>query len=112
MPFPSRVPVRSRHAPMGIMRIAIGVVIGLSWGAIAGCSSPSRGPEVDIVEVERIEVLPSETAAPEAAGESTISSPASDGAKATAAATGASAADSGDPPRPPAEEVRAAPASN
>jgi hypothetical protein len=97
---------------MGIMRIAIGVVIGLPWGAVAGCSSPSRGPEVDIVEVERIEVLPSETAAPEAAGASTISSPASDGAKATAAATGASAADSGDPPRPPAEEVRAAPASN
>jgi hypothetical protein len=25
---------------------------------IAGCSSPSRGPETDVVEVERIEVAP------------------------------------------------------
>ncbi len=97
---------------MGIMRTAIGVVIGVSWGAIAGCSSPSRGPEVDIVEVERIEVLPAETAvAPEAAGESTSSSPARNGAEATAAAE-ASAANSGDAPRPPAEEVPAAPAAN
>ena len=110
MPCPSRLPVRSRHAPTGIMRIAIGVVIGVSWGAIAGCSSPSRGPEVDIVEVERIEVLPSETAAPEAAGESTSSSPTSDGAEATAGQ--ASSADSGDSPRSPAEEVPAAPAAN
>ena len=111
MPFPSRVPVRSRHAHMGLMRIAIGVVIGVSWGAIAGCSSPSRGPEVDIVEVERIEVLPSETtAAPDAAGESTSSSPASDGAK--AAAGEASAAESGNAARSPAEEVPAAPAAN
>lgn len=94
------------------MRIAIGVVIGVSWGAIAGCSSPSRGPEVDIVEVERIEMLPSETAAaPETAGETTSSSPASNGAEATAAAE-AAAADSGDAPRPPAEEVPAAPAAN
>ena len=95
------------------MRIAIGVVIGVSWGAIAGCSSPSRGPEVDIVAVERIEVLPSETAAaPKAAGESTSSSPASNGAEATAAVAEASAADSGDAPRSPAEEVPAAPAAN
>ncbi len=112
MPCPSRLPVRSRHAPTGVMRIAIGVLIGVSWGAIAGCSSPSRGPEVDIVEVERIEMLPSETAAaPETAGESTSSSPASNGAEATAPAE-ASAADSGDAPRPPAEEVPAAPAAN
>ncbi len=112
MPCPSRSPVRSRHAPMGIMRIAVGVVIGVSWGAIAGCSSPSRGPEVDIVEVERIEVLPSETAALGAAGESTGSSTASDEAKATAAADEARAAESGDAPRSPAEEVPAAPAAN
>ena len=112
MPCPSRLPVRSRHAPTGIMRIAIGVVIGVSWGAIAGCSSPSRGPEVDIVEVERIEMLPSETAsAPDASGASTSSSPASNGAEATAAAE-ASAANPGDAPRPPAEEVPAAPAAN
>ena len=110
MPCPSRLPVRSRHAPTGIMRIAIGVVIGVSWGAIAGCSSPSRGPEVDVVEEERIEVLPSETAAPEAAGESTSSSPAGNGAKAAAAE--ASAADSGEAARSPAEEVPAAPAAN
>ncbi len=112
MPCPSRLPVRSRHASMGIMRIAIGVVIGVSWGAIAGCSSPSRGPEVDIVEVERIEVLPSETAAPEAAGESTNSSPASDAAETTATSGQASAADSGEAARSPAEEVPAAPAAN
>lgn len=93
------------------MRIAIGVVIGVSWGAIAGCSSPSRGPEVDIVEVERIDVLPSETAT-DAVGESTNSSPASDGAEATPTAGQASSADSGDSPRSPAEEVPAAPAAN
>jgi hypothetical protein len=97
---------------MGLMRIAIGVVIGVSWGAIAGCSSPSRGPEVDIVEVERIDVLPSETAATDATGESTNSSPASDGAEATATAGQTSAADSGEAPRSPAEEVPAAPAAN
>jgi hypothetical protein len=97
---------------MGIMRTVIGVVIGVSWGAIAGCSSPSRGPEVDIVEVERIEVLPSETAAPDAAGETTSSSPAINGAEATAAAAEASAANSGDAPRAAAEEVPAAPAAN
>ena len=113
MPCPSRLPVRSRHASMGIMRIAIGVVIGVSWGAIAGCSSPSRGPEVDIVEVERIDVLPSETtAAPDAAGESTSPPPASDGAETTVTAGQASAADSGEAPRSPAEEVPAAPAAN
>ena len=37
----------------GLYGIAIGAVIGLSWGGIAGCSSPSRGPEVDVVEVEQ-----------------------------------------------------------
>lgn len=26
--------------------------------ALGGCSSPSRGPEIDVVEVERIEVAP------------------------------------------------------
>ena len=97
---------------MGIMRIAIGVVIGASWGAIAGCSSPSRGPEVDIVEVERIEVLPSEAAAPEAASQSTSSSPARDGAEAARTQGEASAAESGDALRPPAEKVPAPPAAN
>lgn len=81
MPFPARLTARSRPAPRGI---ALSAVIGLSCGAIFGCSSPSRGPEVDIVEVERIEVLPTETAAP--------------------------AADAGDATRDPAEEVPTAPA--
>ena len=44
--------------------IAVSAMIGLSGGAISGCSSPSRGPETDVVEVERIEVLPSAPTAP------------------------------------------------
>ncbi len=106
MPLPSRLTVRSRLAPMGITRIALGAMIGLSWGAISGCSSPSRGPEVDIVEVERIEVLPMETAAPV---ESEGSSPPAD-EKAAGPSTESvpPATDAG----PAAEEVPVSPAAN
>jgi len=49
--------------------IAVSAMIGLSGGAISGCSSPSRGPETDVVEVERIEVLPSAPTAPQSAAD-------------------------------------------
>lgn len=38
--------------------VAVTAMIGLTGSAISGCSSPSRGPETDVVEVERIEALP------------------------------------------------------
>ena len=73
MPPRSRLPLRSRSVPRGL---AIGALFGLSWGGIAGCSSPSRGPEVDVVEVERIEVLPKETPAPSAPSDDATHAPA------------------------------------
>ncbi len=113
MPCPARVPVRSRLAPLGIMRIVLGAVIGVSWVSILGCSSPSRGPEGDIVEVERIEVLPSETAAPAAAGGSEDSAPPADEKSGGPATEGASpAVDAGQTSGPAAEEVPATPAAN
>lgn len=33
--------------------VACGILVAMALG---GCSSPSRGPETDVVEVERIEV--------------------------------------------------------
>lgn len=86
MPRAARSPVRSRLALLGLMRIAFGAVLGLSWMAIVGCSSPSRGPEGDIVEVERIEVLPTETAAPADASPAGGAGPAAEEVPATPAA--------------------------
>ena len=72
---------------------------------VAGCSSPSRGPEGDIVEVERIEVLPTETEAAGASAESGDTPPAADGGETPSAESGAATV-------PPVEEVPAAPAAN
>jgi hypothetical protein len=91
------------------MRIAFGVVIGLSWMTIVGCSSPSRGPEGDIVEVERIEVLPTETATPAAARGPEGSAPPADEPSAGPATEDVSPAVGAGPA---AEEVPATPAAN
>ena len=53
-----------RRAPLP--PIGVVALLGLAGWTLGGCSSPSRGPETDIVEVERIEVLPTETDAPPA----------------------------------------------
>lgn len=54
--------------------VAAAILMAISFGA---CSSPSRGPETDVVEVERIEV--SAPAAPGgAAGEGELVLPAAD----------------------------------
>ncbi len=107
---PCPEPFRRRAAPA---RIGLVSLLGLVYLASAGCSSPSLGPETDIVEVERIEVLPSETAAPGAAGGSEGSAPTVDeGSADRATKAGPPAVDAGDATRPPAEEVPAAPAAN
>lgn len=54
--------------------VATAILTVISFG---GCSSPSRGPETDVVEVERIEVAA--PAAPgNAAGEGELVLPAAD----------------------------------
>ena len=114
MRYPSPKPIRY-PAPRRIIAIAIAVMVALPGGGITGCSSPSRGPETDIVEVERIEVLPTRPQAaadPPPAGQP-------DGGRAvvedteikTAPAETAPAAE-GKEIRPAAEEVPAAPAAN
>ncbi|MEI8368409.1 MAG: hypothetical protein WCJ31_08230 [Planctomycetia bacterium] len=107
---PCPEPFRRRAAPA---RIGLVSLLGLAYLASAGCSSPSLGPETDIVEVERIEVLPSETEAPRASGGSESSPPTVDeGSADRATKAGPPAVDAGDATRPPAEEVPAAPAAN
>ena len=64
MRFPCSTPI---HSAALRRTIAVSAMIGLSGGSISGCSSPSRGPETDVVEVERIEVLPSAPTAPQSA---------------------------------------------
>ena len=107
MRYPSPKPIRS-PAPRRI--IAIAVMIALPGGGITGCSSPSRGPETDIVEVERIEVLPTgpqAAADPPPAGQP-------DGGRAVVEETEIKTAPAaeGKEIRPAAEEVPAAPAAN
>ena len=92
---PCPEPFRRRPAPA---RIGLVSLLGLACWACAGCSSPSLGPETDIVEVERIEVLPSATAALGVAEKATKAGP--------------PVVDAGDTTPPPAEEVPAAPAAN
>ena len=106
---PCPEPFRRRAAPA---RIGLVSLLGLACWASAGCSSPSLGPETDIVEVERIEVLPSEPVAPGASGGSEGSPPTVDEGSDRATKAGPSAVDAGDATRPPAEEVPAAPATN
>ena len=107
---PCPEPFRRRPAPA---RIGLVSLLGLACWASAGCSSPSLGPETDIVEVERIEVLPSEPAAPGASGGSEGSPPTVDeGSAEKATKAGPPAIDAGDTTPPPAEEVPAVPAAN
>ena len=106
---PCPAPFRRRAAPA---RIGLVSLLGLACWASAGCSSPSLGPETDIVEVERIEVLPSEPVAPGAPGGSEGSPPTVDEGSDRATKAGPPAVDAGDATGPPAEEVPAAPAAN
>lgn len=107
---PCPAPFRRRPAPA---RSGLVSLLGLACWASAGCSSPSLGPETDIVEVERIEVLPSETAARGAPGGSEGFPPTfEEGSAEKATEAGAPAVDAADTTPPPAEEVPAAPAAN
>jgi len=108
MRCPCPEPFRRRAAPAGLVSL-----LGLACWASAGCSSPSRGPETDIVEVERIEVLPTETLTPGASGESEGSPPTVDERPADRATkAGPPAVDAGEATPAPVEEVPAAPAAN
>ena len=110
MRCPCPEPFRRRASPA---RIGLVSLLGLACWASAGCSSPSRGPETDIVEVERIEVLPAETLTPGASGESEGSPPTLDeGSADRATKAGPPAVDAGEATRAPVEEVPAAPAAN
>lgn len=81
--------------------IAVTAMIGLTGSAIVGCSSPSRGPETDVVEVERIEVLPSVSPSAVEPGPAGVTdeSPAP-GEGATAPSPPAAAASPSTPPQP------------
>jgi hypothetical protein len=110
MECPCPEPFRRRAAPA---RTGLVSLLGLACWASAGCSSPSRGPETDIVEVERIEVLPTETLTPGASGESEGSPPTVDERPADRATkAGPPAVDAGEATPAPVEEVPAAPVAN
>ena len=110
MECPCPEPFRRRAAPA---RTGLVSLLGLACWASAGCSSPSRGPETDIVEVERIDVRPAETAPPGAPGGSEGTPPTIDeGSAEKATKAGPPAVDAGEATRAPVEEVPAAPAAD
>jgi len=110
---PCPEPIRRRALPLPSGLVAL---VGLAGWTIAGCSSPSRGPETDIVEVERIEIVPTETDAhPPASPPPVGSGKGVDNRDAKAGRpTGGDPAATGsdDASRPAPEEVPAAPAAD
>lgn len=71
---PDRSPVDAVARSVGIA-----MIVGLAWCPIGGCSSPSRGPETDVVEVERIDLVPRDPTSPRAEpGEDVPAAPAAE----------------------------------
>ncbi len=97
MRFPCPTPI---HSATLRRSIAVSAMIGLSGGALSGCSSPSRGPETDVVEVERIEVLPSAPTAPQSAADPGSAGVTDESAAANDGATAPPAASPSTPPQP------------